>query len=214
MKLTDAEKIFVLLEKDFPNAHCELNYSTTFELLVAVILSAQCTDKRVNQITPALFEKYSSPRDFASAPQEELEKLIYSCGFYHNKAKNIIAAANAIVKDYGGKVPDTFDGLLSLPGVGRKTANVVFSVGYGGDGIAVDTHVFRTAHRLNLSDGKTPFDVEKDLMKAVPEGMRNRVHHLLIFHGRYRCKSRQPDCADCRLKEYCNYFKNKNEVEK
>ena len=212
--MTDAEKIFSLLEKDYPDAHCELNYSTTFELLVAVILSAQCTDKRVNQITPALFAKYSAPEDFASVPQEELEKLIYSCGFYHNKAKNIIAAAKAIVKDYGGKVPDTFDGLLSLPGVGRKTANVVFSVGYGGDGIAVDTHVFRTARRLNLSQGKTPFEVEKDLMKAVPEGMRNRAHHLLIFHGRYRCKSRRPDCADCLLTEYCNYFKNKNEVEK
>ncbi len=212
--MTDAEKIFSLLEKDYPDAHCELNYSTTFELLVAVILSAQCTDKRVNRITPALFAKYSAPEDFASVPQEELEKLIYSCGFYHNKAKNIIAAAKAIVKDYGGKVPDTFDGLLSLPGVGRKTANVVFSVGYGGDGIAVDTHVFRTARRLNLSQGKTPFEVEKDLMKAVPEGMRNRAHHLLIFHGRYRCKSRRPDCAGCRLTEYCNYFKNKNEVEK
>lgn len=212
--MTDAEKIFSLLEKDYPDAHCELNYSTTFELLVAVILSAQCTDKRVNRITPALFAKYSAPEDFASVPQEELEKLIYSCGFYHNKAKNIIAAAKAIVKDYGGKVPDTFDGLLSLPGVGRKTANVVFSVGYGGDGIAVDTHVFRTARRLNLSQGKTPFEVEKDLMKAVPEGMRNRAHHLLIFHGRYRCKSRRPDCADCLLTEYCNYFKNKNEVEK
>ena len=202
--MTDAEKIFSLLEKDYPDAHCELNYSTTFELLVAVILSAQCTDKRVNRITPALFAKYSAPEDFASVPQEELEKLIYSCGFYHNKAKNIIAAAKAIVKDYGGKVPDTFDGLLSLPGVGRKTANVV----------AVDTHVFRTARRLNLSQGKTPFEVEKDLMKAVPEGMRNRAHHLLIFHGRYRCKSRRPDCADCLLTEYCNYFKNKNEVEK
>lgn len=212
--MTDAEKIFSLLEKDYPDAHCELNYSTTFELLVAVILSAQCTDKRVNRITPALFAKYSAPEDFASVPQEELEKLIYSCGFYHNKAKNIIAASKAIVKDYGGKVPDTFDGLLSLPGVGRKTANVVFSVGYGGDGIAVDTHVFRTARRLNLSQGKTPFEVEKDLMKAVPEGMRNRAHHLLIFHGRYRCKSRRPDCADCLLTEYCNYFKNKNEVEK
>lgn len=212
--MTDAEKIFSLLEKDYPDAHCELNYSTTFELLVAVILSAQCTDKRVNRITPALFAKYSAPEDFASVPQEELEKLIYSCGFYHNKAKNIIAASKAIVKDYGGKVPDTFDGLLSLPGVGRKTANVVFSVGYGGDGIAVDTHVFRTARRLNLSQGKTPFEVEKDLMKAVPEGMRNRTHHLLIFHGRYRCKSRNPDCAGCRLTEYCNYFKNKNEVEK
>lgn len=211
--MTDAEKIFSLLEKDYPDAHCELNYSTTFELLVAVILSAQCTDKRVNRITPALFAKYSAPEDFASVPQEELEKLIYSCGFYHNKAKNIIAAAKAIVKDYGGKVPDTFDGLLSLPGVGRKTANVVFSVGYGGDGIAVDTHVFRTARRLNLSQGKTPFEVEKDLMKAVPEGMRNRAHHLLIFHGRYRCKSRRPDCVGCRLTEYCNYFKNKNEVE-
>lgn len=129
--MTRAEQIFSILENEYPDAHCELDFGTTFQLLVAVILSAQCTDKRVNVVTKDLFKRASTPEDFAVMPAEELEKLIYSCGFYHNKAKNIIAASREIMEKYGGKVPDTFDGLLSLPGVGRKTANVVFSVGYG-----------------------------------------------------------------------------------
>ncbi len=205
--MTRAEQIFSILEREYPDAHCELDFGTTFQLLVAVILSAQCTDKRVNVVTKDLFKRASAPEDFAAMPAEELEKLIYSCGFYHNKAKNIIAASREIAEKHDGRVPDTFDGLLSLPGVGRKTANVVFSVGYGGDGIAVDTHVFRTANRLGLAPGKTPFEVEKGLLEVIPEGMRNRAHHLLIFHGRYTCKSQSPACARCRLTEYCEYYK-------
>ena len=208
--MTRAEQIFSILENEYPDAHCELDFGTTFQLLVAVILSAQCTDKRVNVVTKDLFKRASTPEALAVMPAEELEKLIYSCGFYHNKAKNIIAASREIMEKYGGKVPDTFDGLLSLPGVGRKTASVVFSVGYGGDGIAVDTHVFRTANRLGLAPGKTPFEVEKGLLEIIPEGMRNRAHHLLIFHGRYTCKSQSPDCARCRLTEFCEYYKTLN----
>lgn len=205
--MTDSEKIFEILESEYPDAQCELDFGDTFQLLVAVILSAQCTDKRVNIVSKELFKRASTPQDFVDIPLEELEKLIYSCGFYRNKAKNIKAAAKEIVENYGGRVPDTFDGLLSLAGVGRKTANVVFDVGYGGDGIPVDTHVFRTSNRLALADGKTPTEVEKGLLKIIPEGKRNRAHHLLIFHGRYKCKSQSPDCGSCKLTKFCNYYK-------
>ncbi len=206
---TRTQEIFDILEQEYPDAQCELNFDSTFELLVAVILSAQCTDRRVNLVTKELFKKVNTPRDFANMEQAELEKLIYSCGFYRNKARNIIAAAKAIEQNYGGEVPSTFDELLLLPGVGRKTANVVFDVGYGGDGIPVDTHVFRTSNRLSLAEGKTPHEVENGLLKIIPEGNRNRVHHLLIFHGRYTCKSQSPSCKTCKLTQYCTYFNDK-----
>lgn len=203
--MSRASEILALLEQEYPNAHCELNYNSDFQLLVAVILSAQCTDKRVNSVTDKLFRLASTPRQFAVMSVDELEKLIFSCGFYRNKARNIIAAANAIVNDYGERVPQEFDELIKLPGVGRKTANVVSSVCFGGDGIAVDTHVFRTSHRLGLSKGKTPRDVERDLELAINQGDRLKAHHLLIFHGRYRCSSRSPRCGGCALRPYCNY---------
>ena len=180
-----------------------LHFTSPFTLLVAVILSAQCTDKRVNQVTPKLFERASSPQDFVDIPLEELEKLIYSCGFYHNKAKNIKLAARDVVEKFGGAVPGTIDELVTLAGVGRKTANVVFAVGFKGQAMPVDTHVFRLAHRLGLSDGKTPEAVEKDLRAVIPEKYYTRAHHLLIFHGRYTCKSRRPECDKCMVKEYC-----------
>lgn len=202
-----AEKILDILKDEFPTAGCELNYDSDYHLLIAVILSAQCTDKRVNVVTEELFKHYSSPQDFASAKQEDLEKLIYSCGFYKNKAKNIISASREIVNVYGGQVPKDFEQLVSLSGVGRKTANVVTSVAFGGDGIAVDTHVFRVSNRLSLAKGKTPFDVEKGLMKVIPPSRRNEAHHLLIFHGRYRCKSLSPQCDGCKLINYCSYDK-------
>ena len=195
--------VLKLLEKEYPNAKCELNYTTPFELLVAVILSAQCTDKRVNEVTRELFQKWNTPQDFARLNQEELEKEIYSCGFYRNKAKSIISASKSLLEKYNGEVPSQFDELLSLSGVGRKTANVVTSVAFDGDGIAVDTHVFRTSHRLGLSNGKTPNDVEKDLTQKIPAKLRKSAHHLLIFHGRYRCKSLSPLCDGCALKGYC-----------
>ena len=199
-----SEEIFSILGQMYPDAKPELEFNTDFELLVAVILSAQCTDKRVNAVTRELFKVASTPEEFAVMKQPDLEKLIFSCGFYRNKAKNIISASRSIVEKYGGRVPRNFDELLTLDGVGRKTANVVGSVCFGGDGIAVDTHVFRTARRLGLADGKTPYEVEKQLLDVIPTGNRNKTHHLLIFHGRYRCKSQNPNCTDCPLKKYCN----------
>lgn len=201
--MRDVEALLDKLDTCYPDAHCELDYGSDWQLLVAVILSAQCTDKRVNQVTPKLFERASSPQDFVDIPLEELEKLIYSCGFYHNKAKNIKLAARDVVEKFGGAVPRTIDELVTLAGVGRKTANVVFAVGFKGQAMPVDTHVFRLAHRLGLSDGKTPEAVEKDLRAVIPEKYYTRAHHLLIFHGRYTCKSRRPECDKCMVKEYC-----------
>lgn len=201
--MRDVEALLDKLDTCYPDAHCELDYGSDWQLLVAVILSAQCTDKRVNQVTPKLFERASSPQDFVDIPLVELEKLIYSCGFYHNKAKNIKLAARDVVEKFGGAVPGTIDELVTLAGVGRKTANVVFAVGFKGQAMPVDTHVFRLAHRLGLSDGKTPEAVEKDLRAVIPEKYYTRAHHLLIFHGRYTCKSRRPECDKCTVKEYC-----------
>ncbi len=199
----DINNIISALKKTYPDAQCELNFGSVFELLVAVILSAQCTDKRVNEVTKTLFKRANTPRDFAEMPTQELEKLIYSCGFYRNKAKNIKSMSLDVLTRFGGEVPEDFDELLSLAGVGRKTANVVTSVAYGGSGIAVDTHVFRVSHRLGLSNGKTPYDVEKDLTELIPPQDRADAHHLLIFHGRYCCKSQRPDCKNCPVIEYC-----------
>lgn len=206
--MPETDKIFSILDETFPNARCELEFGSVFELLVAVILSAQCTDRRVNVVTRELFKTADTPEAFAAMKQEELEKAIYSCGFYRNKAKNIIAAAKAIT-ERGGEVPNSFDELLKLPGVGRKTANVVYDVGFGGDGIPVDTHVFRVSNRLGIAPGKTPREVEDKLLEIISEGNRNRVHHQLIFLGRYRCKAISPQCDDCPLNEYCNYFHDK-----
>ena len=181
-------EIFERLKNKYPAAKCELGYDTPFELLVAVILSAQCTDKRVNEVTKTLFAKANTPEQFAQMEQSELEKEIYTCGFYRNKAKNIIAASKDICEKFGGRVPSDISDLLSLDGVGRKTANVVLNVAFGQPTIPVDTHVFRVSHRLALSDGKTPDDVEADLNNVVPDKYKPLAHHLLIFHGRYCCK--------------------------
>lgn len=209
--MTDrADKIMELLEIAHPDAHCELNYSTDFELLVAVILSAQCTDKRVNIVTDKLFRKYSTPADFAVMPQETLEELIHSCGFYRSKAHSIISASTDIIERYGGKVPHTMEELLTLRGVGRKTANVMLSVAFGESAIAVDTHVFRLAHRLGLSDKPTPEGVEKDLTEKLRPELQSKAHHLLIFHGRYICHSRNPECEKCTLTDYCEYIKKED----
>ena len=199
-----------ILERVYPDAKPELNFETPFTLLVAVILSAQCTDKRVNEVTSVLFKKYDKPEDFVNITQEELESYIKPCGFYHDKAKHIIGAACKICSDYGGKVPDKFEELVKLPGVGRKTANVVYAVAFGGDAIAVDTHVFRVSHRLNMSDAKDPEGTEKQLYRLIADGRRNRAHHLLIFHGRRCCKAQRPLCSDCPVKDYCT-FGGKNE---
>lgn len=194
----------------YPNAGCELNYSTPFELLVAVILSAQCTDKRVNKVTSTLFTKYSTPQSFADIPQETLENEIYTCGFYRNKAKNIINASREILLNFNGEVPDTVEQLLTLSGVGRKTANVVYSVAFGGEAIAVDTHVFRVSHRLGLSDAATPDKTELQLRECIPSQLWFSAHHLMIFHGRYTCSSQRPKCEACLLKNYCKINKGES----
>ena len=189
-----------------PEPKCELNYSSTFELLVAVILSAQCTDKRVNEVTKVLFEKYNKPEDFAALRQEELEKLIYSCGFYRSKAAHIISCSRDITERFGGKVPEEFDSLLSLAGVGRKTANVVAGVAFGKQTMAVDTHVLRLANRIGFICSKSPLEVEKRLVKLIPTERLTQAHHLLILHGRYICTARRPDCAACPITNYCKFF--------
>ena len=205
-----AEKIYNVLYDIFGNAKCELNFTTDFELLVAVILSAQCTDKRVNQVTEKLFKMYNTPEQFANLNQTELEKLIFSCGFYHNKAKAIINASKQIISDYNGKVPNSLTDLQKLSGVGRKTANVVYATAFGGDAIAVDTHVFRVSHRLGLSASKTEFNCEKDLMKIFPKELWSKMHYLMVLFGRYNCKSVKPQCENCKLKNVCEYYKKLN----
>ncbi len=199
-------EIYNRLGKKYPEAECELDYGTPFELLVAVILSAQCTDKRVNEVTKELFQTASTPSEFAAMRQEELERLIRSCGFYRNKAKNIISAAKDICLRFGGNVPQSMDELLTLDGVGRKTANVVLAVAFGQPAMPVDTHVFRVSRRLGLTEGKTPEAVESDLVAIVPREMLGKMHHRLIFHGRYCCKAVKPRCDECPLTELCVAF--------
>lgn len=203
------KEIFDILRLAYPGAGCELDFGTPFQLLVSVILSAQCTDKRVNQVTEKLFKEYSGPADFAAMDIEVLKKAIYSCGFYNEKAKHIKQASIDIMEKFGGRVPENLEDLQSLAGVGRKTANVVYAVAYGGQAIAVDTHVFRVANRLGLADSNTPSGVEKQLMKAVDPAFYSEAHHLLLFHGRYTCKSQKPQCGNCGVTAYCMYYNEK-----
>jgi endonuclease-3 len=199
------QKIFTALDALFPQAECALRHENAFQLLVATILSAQCTDERVNKVTPELFRKYPTPQDFIGLPQEELEREIHSTGFFRNKAKNIIAAATKIVQDYGGEVPRTMEELLTLPGVARKTANVVLGTAYGiASGVVVDTHVFRIAHRLKLSNQETPEKVEQDLMKLVPQSRWVSFSHQVIWFGRKICTARNPLCSECPLASVCD----------
>ena len=199
------QQIFAALDKLFPQAECALRHENAFQLLVATILSAQCTDERVNKVTPELFAKYPAPQDFVALPQEDLEQVIRSTGFFRNKAKNIIGAATRIVQEFGGKVPQTMDELLSLPGVARKTANVVLCTVFGiAVGVVVDTHVFRIANRLNLTKEKTPEKVEQDLMKIVPQDRWISFSHQIIWFGRKICFARKPLCAECPLESLCD----------
>ena len=189
-----------------PVAQSELRFRSPYELIVSVVLSAQCTDKRVNMVTPALFEAYPSAAELAAAPVEEIYGLIKSVSYPNNKARHLKGLGEALVRDFGGEVPSTVDALMTLPGVGRKTANVVASIIYDESVIAVDTHVYRVSHRLGLSNGKTPYDVEKDLEKNIPEEYRAISHHWLILHGRYTCTARSPHCDACGLRELCLYY--------
>lgn len=190
----------------YPDADTELEFKSNYQLLVAVILSAQCTDKRVNVVTRELFKEYGTADKMITLSQEELEKKIFSCGFYKNKAKNILSASKMIIEKFGGEVPQNFDDLQSLPGVGRKTANVVASVAFNIPAIAVDTHVFRVANRIGLSDAKDELHTELQLQKVIPQEMWLKAHHLIIWHGRRCCESRKPKCEKCLLVDECKYF--------
>ena len=197
------------LEKLYPEAKPALVFSTPYELLVAVTLSAQCTDERVNKVTKVLFERYSTPEAMVTLTEEELEKYIFSCGFYRMKAQHILSASRDILEKFGGEVPRTVEELMSLAGVGKKTANVVYSVAFGGDAIAVDTHVFRVSNRLGLAKGDTPLKVEAGLQKAIPKADWSKAHHWLIYHGRRVCHSQKPACESCALRDICDYAKKK-----
>ena len=203
------KKILDELSTLYPDAQPALHFKSPYELLVAVILSAQCTDERVNKVTAVLFKNYDTPEKMLTLSQSELEKYIFSCGFYHNKSAHILSASRDIIEKFGGEVPDSLEKLRTLAGVGRKTANVVYAVAFGGTAIAVDTHVFRVSNRLGIAEGKTPEKVEDGLREAIPEELWSKAHHYLIYHGRRVCHSQKPDCINCTLKDYCKYFKNK-----
>jgi len=197
-------KIIAALGKAYPDAHCELNYSNPLELLIATILSAQCTDRRVNLVTAELFKKYRSARDYADAPLADLEEAIKTAGFFRNKAKNIQACCRMLVERHGGEVPRTMEELIGLAGVGRKTANVVLGNAFGINvGVVVDTHVGRLSTRLGLTKQQDPEKVERELMKLVPPEQWTLFSHWLIWHGRRRCDARKPDCAACEVRKLC-----------
>ena len=205
--MTARERVKRLIKvwpKVYPDAHTELNFKTPLELLVATILSAQCTDKRVNMVTPALFKKYRTAKDYAKAPQAEVENVIKSTGFFRSKTKSIRGATSAIAEKFGGKVPSTMEKLRELPGVGRKTANVVLGNAFGiNEGIVVDTHVIRLSQRLGLTKQKDPEKIEQELMRLVPKEHWTDWSHWLIWHGRRRCYARKPDCANCEVFRLC-----------
>lgn len=206
----DIIKIVEILKDTYPDAKCSLDFTTPFEMLVAVILSAQCTDERVNKTTPALFAKYSTPQDFANMDIEELENFIHPCGFYKNKAKNIKATAQIIATKYNGKVPETMEELMSLPGVGRKTANVVMLEAFNKpQGIAVDTHCKRISNKIGFSNEKEPEKIEQDLLKIIPSKYYKDMNHILIWHGRNTCIARNPKCEMCSINKYCKEYKKK-----
>ena len=200
--------VIAWFEKNMPVAETELHYSNPFELLVAVILSAQCTDKRVNMITPRLFHDYPTPEAMAAATPEVIFEYISSVSYPNNKAKHLVGMAKMLVNQFGGEVPDNTDDLQKLPGVGRKTANVIASVVFNQPKMAVDTHVFRVAERIGLTtNSKNPLQTEKELVKHIPENLIPKAHHWLILHGRYVCIARKPQCHTCGLQNVCRYKK-------
>ena len=205
------DEVMNYLAEMFPNPDPELNFETDFQCLVAVILSAQCTDKRVNQVTEKLFAKYPDAQTMSTLSQPELEKMIYSTGFYHNKAKNILALCKTLLEKYDGEVPNNPDILETLPGVGRKTANVVSSARFGANRIGVDTHVFRVTNRLGLVSAKTPLEVERQWIERYPNYVDHDAHFRLVLFGRYFCKAQNPNCSECKLAGFCKYFQEKSQ---
>jgi len=199
-------KILEILEETYRGASCGLDFNSPFELLVSTILSAQCTDVRVNQVTKELYKKYNTPQAILTLTEEELGEKIHSCGFYKNKSKNILGACRAIMEKHKGEVPQTMEELIDLPGVGRKTANVVLSNAFGVPAIAVDTHVFRISNRTGFAPGDNVEIVEQKLMKHIPKSMWSDAHHYIIWHGRKICDARKPKCEECPIAPYCDYL--------
>ena len=203
------EGILKYFQQEQPNPETELQHGDPFELLVAVMLSAQCTDKRVNMVTPPLFAAYPTPQAMAGASVEDILEYVKSVSYPNSKAAHLQQMARKLVEDFNGQVPDNMKDLTSLPGVGRKTANVVMGAAFGKATIPVDTHVYRVSHRVGLSQGKTPNDVERDLMRHIPEEMRFKAHHWILLHGRYVCKALKPQCPDCGLQQWCKSWQKK-----
>ena len=196
-------------QKEQPNPETELKYDNPFQLLIAVMLSAQCTDKRINMVTPALFDTYPTPHAMAKASVEDILEYVKSVSYPNSKAAHLQAMAQKLVEEFDGQVPDNMKELTSLPGVGRKTANVVMGAAFGKATIPVDTHVYRVSHRLGLSQGKSPKDVERDLMRHIPAELRFRAHHWILLHGRYVCKAQRPDCLNCAIQRFCKQYNTK-----
>lgn len=206
MKKSLIREVLDRLGEMYPDAECELNFNSPFELLIATILSAQSTDKRVNIVTEELFKNYNTPESMIQLSQEELQEKIRTIGFYRNKSKNILNTSRILIEDYESEVPRDLDELIKLPGVGRKTANVVISNAFNQQAIAVDTHVFRVSNRIGIADSKDVENTEIDLMKNIPKDEWTKSHHLLIFHGRRICKARGPKCGECDIKDICFYY--------
>jgi endonuclease-3 len=204
------EELIGYFTEKMPVAETELHYRNPFQLIVAVILSAQCTDKRVNIITAPFFQKFPDIQTLARAEVNDIFELIRSCSYPNNKAKNLSGMAKTITQNFGGTIPDTYEELITVPGVGRKTAHVILSVAFQQNKMAVDTHVHRVSARIGLTSGaKTPLETEKQLMKYIPENLAGKAHHWLILHGRYVCKARNPQCGECGITGFCKYFKSK-----
>ncbi len=213
MNKKDAVKIVETLKEMYPDAKCSLDFSTPFQMLVSVVLSAQCTDERVNKTTPSIFSKYSTPQDFADMDIELLEELIHPCGFYKTKAKNLKRTAQILVEKYDGIVPNNMEDLMSLPGVGRKSANVIMLEAFDlPQGIAVDTHCKRIANRLGFSSESDPAKIEQDLLKVIPKEYYKDVNHIFIWHGRNVCTSQKPKCDSCKLQQYCKFYKSNKQL--
>ena len=210
MKKQEAIEIIKILKKTYPEATCSLDFTTPFEMGIAVMLSAQCTDERVNKTTPDLFKKYKKPEDYLKASLDEIEEIIKPCGFYKNKAKNLLGYVKMVVEKYNGEIPKTMEELVKLPGIGRKSANVIMLEAFNNpQGIAVDTHAKRIANRVGFSKEKEPTKIEQDLINLIPKEYFKDVNHLLVWHGRKTCDARHPKCKDCTINSYCQYFKSK-----
>ena len=207
----DISNLIELLKKEYPDAKCSLNFDTPFQLLISVMLSAQCTDERVNKTTPTLFERCKTIEDFKNIDINELENIIHPCGFYKNKAKNIKLCAKQVIENFNGKLPHTMPELLTLAGIGRKSANVIMLEAFGiAEGIAVDTHAKRISNRIGLSNESEPEKIEQDLIKIFPKETLKDINHLFMWLGRNTCESRTPHCDSCSVKQYCNFYKKNN----